>query len=245
MHTSVAGLLARQLEIDTAADNLANLNTPGFRPARVDFREILSPEVEEALNNGPYRGAGLGVTRRSVAAGPLRPSSSPLHLAIEGEGFFQVTLPDGELAYTRAGNFSRDANGDLITTTGQYLVWDGEIPDETDQLHMNPDGSVVARTNDTWTEVGQIEIARFDNPTGLINIGGNLNVPGEASGIAQADQPNTDGLGRLLSGVLENSGANMVDEMTYLLVAQRAYSMSLQAFEQANTMIAQAIRLRE
>lgn len=245
LHTSAAGLLARQLEIDTAADNLANLNTPGFRPSRVDFQEFLSPEVEPALTNGPYRGTALGVTRRSTAMGSLRPSSSPLHLAIDGEGFFQVTLPDGGLAYTRDGQFSQDANGDLVTSAGYRLAWAGRLPAAADQLHVNPDGSVMARTGETWEEVGQIQIARFDNASGLISLGDNLLAPGAATGAAQAGQPGANGLGQLLSGVLEASGVDLVDEMSYLLVAQRAYAMALQAFGQADNMIAQAIRLRE
>lgn len=243
MYSAASGLLARQFEIDVLADNLANLNTVGFKPARVDFQERVEPPPEDE-ELGSYGGAALAVTRRSVSPGALRPGISPLELAIEGEGFFAVRLPEGGAAYTRDGRFLRDGRGALNTLDGYPVVWEGSLPEEADAMHVNPDGSVMAQTGGEWTQVGSLRLVRFANPSGLLNRGGNLLEVSESSGLPEEGAPGANGFGQIISGAIETSATDLGTEMSQLVIAQRAYSLSLKAFQQADDMLSLAIRLR-
>ncbi len=245
LHTSLSGMLSNQFAMDVIADNIANVNTPGFRPSRSDFQELLDQNADDGLVSGPYRGSAPGVTRLSVSPGALKPGESPLELAIEGEGFFQIQQPDGTTAYTRDGHFMRDADGNLVTASGQFVVWEGTLPtDETAAMHVNPDGTVMSMVNGEWTQVGALQTVRFANPSGLLKLQSNLYSPSEDSGDPETGTPGTTGFGQILSGVQEMSAANLGDEMSNAVLAQRAYSLSLKAFTQADDMISLAIHLR-
>lgn len=244
LHSAVSGMLARQFEMDVIAENLANVNTAGYKPNRADFQELVASEASDNEVNVPFRGASLGVTRLSVSPGPLTPGLSPLELAIEGVGFFAVRTPDGGTAYTRDGRFSRDANGDLVTSAGQRVIWQGALPADGEALHVNPDGSVMAQQNGQWTQVGAIRLYRFDNAPGLLSLGENLLGESESSGAAQEGAPDAGGFGRIISGAVEGSAANLAEEMSDMILAQRAYGLSLKAFQQTDDMIGMAIHLR-
>lgn len=244
MHSAVSGMLARQREMDTISENLANVNTTGFKPNRTDFQELTALDASDTTMNVPYRGAGLAVTRLSVTPGAFLPGASPLELAIEGDGFFAVQTAEGGTAYTRDGRFSRDANGNLVTSTGQRVVWQGNLPAGAEAFHVNPDGTVMAMNNDQWAQVGTMSLYRFANSSGLINQGENLLTPSQDSGPAQQGAPGANGFGRIISGVVEASAVDMGEEMSDMVVAQRAYGMSLKAFQTTDEMIALAIHLR-
>ncbi len=244
LHSSVSGMLARQIDLDTIANNLANVNTSGYKPARVDFKELLEPNMKDTELAGPYRGTGLGVTRISVSPGALTMGDSPLAMAIEGDGFFAVNLSQGGVAYTRDGRFTKDANNNLVTASGRRVVWQGTLPADAQNLHVNPDGSVMAQVNNIWTQVGRLQTYRFVNPSGLLNVGDSSFQVSNDSGAAQAGTPGATGYGRIMSGVIESSATNLSDEISNMIVAQRAYSMSVKAFQQTDDMIGLAIRLR-
>ncbi|MBM4423046.1 MAG: flagellar hook-basal body complex protein [Chloroflexi bacterium] len=244
LHVSVSAMLARQFEMDVISNNLANVNTTGYKPSRADFQELFVEGVPDNRSTTPYRGTGPGVTRRSTLPGALAPASSPLEMAIEGDGFFAVTQPDGTTAYTRDGRFLQDGANQLVTVTGQPVVWDGALPQEAEALHVNVDGTVMARANGQWTQVGAIAVFRFDNPGGLLAADDNLLVVSEASGDPAQGVGGQNGFGRIISGATENSAIDYAEEVTSMILAQRAYTMSIKAFQQTDEMMGMANRLR-
>ncbi len=237
-------MLARQFDMDVIAENLANVNTAGYKPNRADFQELVVPDASNNEVNVPFRGASLSVTRLSVSPGALTPGLSPLELAIQGDGFFAIRTSDGGTAYTRDGRFSRDTDGNLVTNSGRRVVWQGNLPADAEALHVNPDGTVMAQRSGQWTQVGTIQVYRFANPSGLLNLGENLLGESPDSGAAQAGAPDANGYGKIISGAVESSAANLGEEMSDMVIAQRAYGMSLKAFQQADEMIGLAIHLR-
>ncbi|MBI5715437.1 MAG: flagellar hook-basal body complex protein, partial [Chloroflexi bacterium] len=144
----------------------------------------------------------------------------------------------------RDGRFLKDANNNLVTASGQRVLWQGTLPADAQKLHVNPDGSVMAQVKDTWTQVGHVQTYRFVNPSGLLNIGDSSFQVSNDSGAAQAGTPGATGYGRIMSGVVESSATKLSDEMSNMIVAQRAYSMSVKAFQQTDDMIGLAIHLR-
>lgn len=246
LHTAVSGMLAHQFALDVTSDNLANLNTLGYRPSRSDFQELVAAKAADSSTTLKYRGTGPGVTRLSVNSGSLTLGTSPLQVAVEGEGFFQVRLPDGTVGYTRDGDFSQDRNGTLVTASGYPVVWQGTLPPAgtATALHVNPSGTVMALVNNRWSQVGTLQTARFMNPSGLLKAENNVLLPSQDSGPAQVGTPGAGGFGQIISGALENSAVNISEEMSNSILAQRAYSLSLKAFTQADEMISEAIHLR-
>ena len=244
LHSAVSGLLARQFEMDVIAENLANVNTAGYKPNRADFQELVVTDAPEDEVNVPFRGVSLGLTRLSVSPGALTPGLSPLELAIEGDGFFAIRTSDGGTAYTRDGRFSRDSQGDLVTGSGQRVIWQGSLPAGAEALHVNPDGTVMAQSSGQWAQVGVIQVHRFANPSGLLNLGQNLLGVSPDSGAAQGGAPGANGYGQIISGAVESSAADLGEEMSDMVIAQRAYGLSLKAFQQADEMIGLAIHLR-
>jgi flagellar basal-body rod protein FlgG len=244
LHTAVSGMLAHKFAMDVTADNLANLNTAGFRPSRSDFQELIDTTAKDTATTVRARGTGPGVTRLSVNSGALTPGTSPLQLAIDGDGFFQVQLPNGTTGYSRDGNFTRDRDNNLVNSVGYRVVWQGALPTDNSPMHVNPDGTVMSMTNGVWAQVGVIGTARFANPSGLLKGENTVLLPSQDSGAAQVGTPGANGFGQIISGAIENSAANIADEMSNSILAQRAYSLSLKAFTQADEMISEAIHLR-
>lgn len=233
---SRSAMLSRLMDLDGVSNNLANVNTTGYKASRVNFQELM----HQADINGLHPSA----TQTLLTPGAVRQTSNSLDLAIEGEGFFSVQLANGQTAYTRDGSFTRDANNQIVNASGYKLNWTGQLPAGTEEVHVNPDGTVMARQGAAWTQAGQIQLTRFANPTGLQGVGQNLWQPTAASGPAQAGTPRTTGYGSLLANALEASNVNLSAEMTHMIALQRAYSLSVRAFQQSDQMFGLAIQMR-
>ncbi len=237
LHVTRSGMLSRLMDLDVVSNNLANINTVGYKSSRSNFQEM--------LNDSLYNGVQLAATQRFMDQGSLRESSNPFDIAVQGDGFFAVTLPDGRTAYTRDGQFSLDANLKLVTANGYPLVWQGTIPADASAVHVNPDGSVMALQGNTWNQVGTIQLNRFANPSGLQGFGQNLWLPSDVSGQAQAGTPGTQGFGQLVGNALEASNVNPASEMTSLITLQRSFELSLRTFQQTDQMLSEAIHMRK
>lgn len=233
---SRSGMLARLMDLEVVSHNLANVNTNGFKMARVNFQELLNQSELNAL--------APSATQNLMNPGSLRGTGNPLDLAIEGEGFFAVTLPDGRTAYTRDGAFLRDADNQIVNAAGLRLVWDGQLPATFDDVHVNPDGTVMVKQGSNWTQAGRIPLTRFANPTALQGYGENAWLETEASGPAQAGAARADGLGTIHGNTLESSNVNLAEEMTHMIALQRAYSLSVRAFQQSDQMFGLAVQMR-
>lgn len=239
LHTAATGMEAQQQRIDVIANNLANVNTTGFKKSRADFQDLLYQQVRApgtaaaqgvTVPTGVQVGTGVRTvsTHRTFTAGDLLQTGNQFDLAIEGDGFFQVTLPGGEQAFTRAGNFEVDPQGMLVTPDGYPLDPAIVVPPGATAATVGADGTVsvtVAGENEA-TEVGQIQLATFINPGGLRSIGRNFLQPTTASGQPQVNPPGLQGAGTLAQGFLEMSNVKVVEEMIGLISSQRAYEVS-------------------
>jgi flagellar basal-body rod protein FlgG len=243
---------AQQINIDTIANNIANVNTTGFKQGRAEFQDLLYQSVRPAgtasSSSTEYPvGLQLGLGTRPVATdrlyrqGDFRQTGNPLDLVIEGKGFFQVRLPSGEIAYTRDGSFHLNAEGAVVTSAGNPIEPQITIPADAQEIVIGSDGtvSVTQAGQSAAQQVGTIQIANFQNPSGLNSIGGNLLLPTSASGTATAATPGENGLGHLNQGFLEQSNVSVVEEMVNMIVAQRAYEVNSRAIRVADDMLSQ------
>ncbi len=251
MHTASTGMSAQQLNIDTIAHNLANVNTTGFKRSRAEFADLLYQISRlpgaSASNVGVFpvgTQVGLGVRPVTVAKeyiqGSLKQTFNELDIAIEGAGFFQVTRPDGTTMYTRAGSFKSDSTGNVVTGDGDPLIPSITIPSGALDVIIGQDGTVSARLAGVSqaTQVGQIQLVRFDNPAGLIAQGNNLFTESSASGPAQQGTPGfSTGFGLIQQGFLEISNVNIADEMVNMIIAQRAYELNAKAIQASDDMM--------
>ncbi len=255
--TAATGMVAKQTEIDVIAHNLANVNTTGFKKARAEFQDLMSLGFRAAGapadNTGvvPTSGqVGLGTrvaaVQRLFSQGDFQYTGNPLDLAIEGDGFFQVRLPDGTVAYTRDGTFKLDAEGRLVTSDGLLLEPNVTIPPGASKVTISANGivSAVLPGESAPTELGRIELARFSNPAGLEAVGRNLFVHTPASGEPVTGQPGAEGMGTLAQGFLESSNVQVVEEMVRMIAAQRAYEAISKVVSTADEMMAQANNMR-
>ena len=256
LHTAATGMHAQQINIDTIANNIANVNTTGFKSARAEFQDLLYQDLRPAgtasSSSTEYpTGLQLGLgtmpvaTARNFAQGDFRQTESPLDLVISGKGFFQVTLPSGETAYTRDGSFHMNQTGSVVTAEGNPLSPAISIPADAQGVVIGSDGtvSVTQAGQSAATPVGTIQIAMFQNPAGLSAVGRNLLMPSTASGLATAGNPGTNGLGLLNQGYLEQSNVNVVEEMVNMIIAQRAYEVNSRAVRVADDMLQQVNNL--
>jgi len=231
-------ILTHMLDLDATSGNLANVNTAGYKAARSNFQEMLDGQVKQ--------GSLLQASQMLTTQGTLRNSENSLDWAIQGEGFFSVTLPDGTLGYTRDGQFTLDAERNLVTASGYPLVWDGAIEEGMTNISVTAGGVVTATDADGATvEVGNVQLSRFPNPSGLAINGDNILLETDSSGAAEAGDPGAENFGTLGAYRVENSNVDLAQELTRLITLQRALSMSLKAFQQTDTMITQAINLRK
>jgi len=239
MHTASTGMFAQQLNIDTIANNLANVNTTGFKRSRAEFADLLYQITRlpgsSASNVGVFpvgMQVGLGVRPVTVAKeyvqGSLKQTFNELDIAIEGPGFFQITRPDGSTMYTRAGSFKRDSTGNVVSGDGDPLIPSITIPSGALKVDIGQDGTVSALLPGVSqaTQVGQIQLVRFDNPSGLIAQGNNLGTPGFSTGF-----------GLIQQGFLEISNVNIADEMVNMIIAQRAYELNAKAIQASDDMM--------
>jgi flagellar basal-body rod protein FlgG len=249
--TAATGMTGQQFNLDTIANNLANVNTAGFKKSRVDFEDLIyevlkSPGTPIAtgsvLPTGVHVGHGVAIaaTQKIHSLGHLQETQNPLDIAIEGKGFFQLLLPDGSIGYTRDGSFKMDSEGKLVTSNGHILQPEIVLPADTTQITITEDGMVIVIVgNDLKTpqEVGKIELVRFANPSGLIPIGKNIFKESAASGDPVTGTPGTEGFGRIAQGFLELSNVNIVDEMVNMIIAQRAYELNSRAIQTGDAML--------
>jgi flagellar basal-body rod protein FlgG len=248
---------AQQLNIDVIANNLANVNTAGFKRSRADFQDLLYQTLRVA--GGPTSagtlvptGMELGHGTRAVAIqklflqGDYQQTQNELDVAIEGAGFFQVVQPDGTVAYTRAGALKLDNAGRIVTSDGLPLEPALSIPPEATKVSIAADGtvSVLMPGTPAPVEIGTITLARFVNPAGLSSIGRNLYLPTAASGEAAVGSPGEEGFGTLAQGFLEMSNVNVVEEMVNMIAGQRAYEINSKAIQAADEMLQIANNIR-
>jgi flagellar basal-body rod protein FlgG len=240
------GMQAQQLQVDTIANNLANVNTPGFKRSRVGFTELLAARSQAGMDGAPLgapAAAGVGVALASSARlfepGELKKTDSAMDLAIQGDGFLELALADGSRAYTRGGPLKVNADGLLATASGVAFKPGITIPEHAESVQISPTGRVQVRlpAQATPMDVGQLELVRFHNPQGLLAQGGNLYRATEASGEAVGGVPGTEGLGTVLQGHLEASNVRLVEEMVGLMMAQRAYEASVKVVQASDEML--------
>ena len=248
--TSATGMQAQTLNLDVISNNLANVNTSGFKKSRAEFQDLLYETLKPAWTASSQDSevpAGIQIghgTRPSTVLkiftqGSMENSGNELDLAIEGDGFFQIVLPNGETAYTRDGAFKLDSDGRVVNSDGFALEPEISIPSDAVSISVGMDGTVsVIQAGDlTPSEVGTIEMARFVNPAGLISSGNNLYITSEASGNEMTGIPGEDGLGTIAQGFLEMSNVSVVDEMVSMITAQRAYETNSKSIQTADEML--------
>jgi flagellar basal-body rod protein FlgG len=244
------GLDAQQTEMAVISNNLANVNTTGFKQDRAVFEDLLYQNQTQAGANtsqttespsGMSIGTGVQVvaTEKDYSQGSLTQTGNPLDIAIQGQGFFQIQMPDGTLAYTRDGTFQTNAQGQLVNSSG-YLVQPGiTVPQGAQSVTIGSDGtvSVTLAGQSAPTQIGQIQLANFINPPGLQPIGQNLLVQSAASGSPQTGSPAVNGFGSLSQGELESSNVNVVEELVNMIQTQRAYEMNSKAISTVDQML--------
>ncbi|MBI5893014.1 MAG: flagellar basal-body rod protein FlgG [Deltaproteobacteria bacterium] len=254
---AATGMEAQQTNIDVISNNLANVNTVGFKKSRADFQDLLYQNIKvpgsasSATSQVPT-GIQLGHGVRPVATqkifnqGSFQQTGNSLDLAIEGDGFFKVTQPDGTTAYTRSGAFKLNSEGQIVTSDGYSLDPSLTIPTDTTSLSISADGILSIRQAGatTTTQVGNIEIGRFVNPAGLQAIGKNLFLETPASGGVIAGTPAQGGFGTITQGYLEMSNVSVVEEMVNMIIAQRAYEINSKAIQTSDEMLQTANNLR-
>ena len=249
MWVAKTGLDAQQTRMNVISNNLANVNTTGFKRDRAVFEDLLYQNIRQAggqtsTNTQAPTGLMLGTGVRIVATeklnvqGNMINSQNPLDVAISGEGHFQVTLPDGSTAYTRDGGFKVSATGQLVTSSGSLLSPALTIPPNAQTITIGRDGTVSVELNTGGQAVlGQIQIARFLNPAGLTPVGQNLLKQTPASGAPTVGAPGTGGAGNLMQGTLEASNVNVVEEMVNMIETQRAYEINSKAISAVDGML--------
>ncbi len=256
LHTAATGMQAQQINIDTIANNIANVNTTGYKQARAEFQDLLYQDLRPAgtassstteYPTGLQMGLGTlpVATARNYSQGDFRQTTSPLDMVISGKGFFQIRLPSGETAYTRDGSFHLNNVGAIVTSEGNPLEPLISIPADAQQVVIGSDGTVsVTQPNQTAAvPVGNIQIADFQNPAGLSAIGRNLLMPTTASGAPITGSPGETGLGLINQGYLEQSNVSVVEEMVNMIIAQRAYEVNSKAVRVADDMLQQVNNL--
>lgn len=259
LFSAASGMTAQQLNIDNVAHNLANANTTGFKHRRVQFQDLLyqnlvSPGAASGQQTVFPSGLQLGLGARVVSnevifrQGDFISTDNPLDVVIEGAGFFQVTLPSGEQAFTRAGSFHLDRDGNLVTSNGDPIEPNIVIQRDALDVSIASDGTVSysLRGQAQATQAGVIQLAGFQNPAGLKALGNNLFVPTEASGDPVLGQPGgQDGLGSLRQGMLENSNVSVVEEFIHMIMSQRAYEANARVVRTADEMYREANSLSQ
>lgn len=250
MFIAATGMEAQRLNIDVISHNLANVNTNGFKRSRADFQDLLYQDIKSpgAISAGGAEvptgiqvglGAKPAAVQKIFKQGDFAATESTLDLVIEGKGFFQISMPDGEMAYTRAGSFKLDSEGRMVNSDGYLMEPSVTIPADAIDITIASDGtvSVLQSGNNIPTEIGRIEIAQFINPAGLNAIGKNLYLPSGSSGEATTGTPGTEGLGTLNQGYLELSNVNVVEEMVNMIASQRAYELNSKVVKTSDEML--------
>ena len=258
LNTAASGMKAQQTNMDVISNNIANVNTIGFKKSRAEFEDLLyqagkgfgEPTGAATVNAPSGVQVGLGVktvsVQKNLEVGSPQVTKAPLDLMIQGAGFFQLQKQDGQLAYTRNGSFRRNAIGQIVDANGSKLFPQVVVPANASGLEISPRGEVKIQigANPNWVPIGQIELAYFVNPSGLKSVGRNLLTATEASGAPQIGVSGEGSLGLLAQGQLESSNVNIADEMVNMITAQRAYEMNSKAIQAADQMLQTTNNLR-
>jgi flagellar basal-body rod protein FlgG len=255
LYTAASGMIAQQYNMDTISNNLANVDTTGFKLNSAHFQDLIyqtlqAPGAPVGPNVVPVgQDVGLGVkvgsSEKLFTQGSLQQTGNTLDVAIQGDGFFQITLPDGTTAYSRDGSFKEDANGSVVTSDGYFVQPQITIPQNALSVQIGPDGTVTALVpgSSQPQQLGQLTLARFVNNAGLSPQGSNLFTQTAASGPPIVTQPGLNGAGVLQDGYLENSNVQIVNEIVNMIVAQRAYEANSKAIGASDQMLQTAVQL--
>lgn len=255
---AATGMLAQQLNVDVISNNIANMTTTGFKRQRAEFQDLVyinkqRPGAQGAddgtlLPGGIQLGVGVktGAVFRNHEQGPLQNTGNKLDMAISGDGMFQITLPNGETAYSRAGSFQMNADGQIVTTQGYLLEPNITIPDDAIDVQINPSGEVLYKQpgTTTFSNAGQIQLATFPNVGGLEAIGNTMFLETEASGSPVTGNPTQENFGEVQQGFIETSNVNVVEEITKLITAQRSYDMNSKTIQVSDEMLGTITQLR-
>lgn len=258
LSTAATGMLAQQLNIDVISNNIANMNTTGFKRQRAEFQDLLYQNIERVGANSSNAGTvvpsgiqvGVGVRTAGVYRisdqGALQNTGNQFDIAINGKGYFRIQLPDGDDAYTRAGSFQIDQNGQIVTPQGYAVQPAVNIPDGAVDVLINEQGEVSVKLDGQPNpqQLGQLDLAIFPNEIGLEAIGNNMYLESQASGAPTISTPGEDGYGIVLQGFLENANVNAVSEITAMISAQRAYDLNSKVIQTADEMLQSANQLR-
>lgn len=257
LRTAATGLTAQQRYVEIISNNLANVNTTGFKKVRPEFQDLLYETLRpagavarsgvEPLNEVQIgSGTELTSTTRQFKQGDVTQSDNPLDMAINGDGFFSIRRPDNSLAYSRDGSFKLNRNSQIVTSQGYQLEPGFTVPEDTVEIQVSRDGMVSVLTDgstDAQT-IGQIELARFVNPAGLKAVGDNLYEESPASGKAMYEAAGTNNTGEILQNHLESSNVSVVEEMVNMITAQRAYELNSKSVRTADDILATAVNLK-
>ncbi len=257
LYTAATGMRAQEINIDTISNNLANVNTTGFKKSRADFQDLMyqqltDPGAPTSANTSNPSGIqiGLGVktaaVRKIFSQGDLTNTNEQLDLAIEGDGFFVVQRADGTEAYTRSGSLQLNSTGQIVTSDGFQVLGPGSVPSDAQSISIGQDGTVSVRVpgSTTPTSLGQFTATRFSNPGGLRAVGQNLFEATDSSGTATPGTFGADGVGRLAQGFLESSNVSVVEQVVNMITAQRAYEASSKGVQAGEDMLSAAINLK-
>ncbi|GMV82439.1 MAG: flagellar basal body rod protein FlgG [Planctomycetota bacterium] len=255
MWASATGMRAQQMNIDVIANNLANVNTAGFKRSQAAFQDLIydrlrSPGASSDDGSGIPVGIqiGLGTQLSSVGkiftAGKPQQTGRELDVMIEGRGFFKVTLADGTEAYTRDGSFQVSSEGEIVTSDGYKVDGFDAVDPNATALAISPNGTISEIVNGSATQKGQIDLYTFVNPSGLLAVGHNLFTASSASGDAVSGTPGSNGVGTVQQGFLEMSNVEVVQEMVNMIIAQRAYEVNTKAIQASDEMLQAANNIR-
>ncbi len=255
LYSAATGMEAQQLNLNTIANNLANVNTPGFKRSKIEFQDLLyqKPRASGSDSGGGNivptgieigNGARVASTSKVFTQGQLTNTGEKLDIALQGDGFFEVQRSDGTLAYTRDGSFKQNAQGQIVTIDG-LPVQSGfqPIPAGATSVAMSEDGTVTVQTA-SGSQSYRLTLTRFPNPSGLRSLGGNLYEETAASGTPESGSPGEQGFGRTIQGYIEASNVNIVEEMVNLIVAQRAYEVNSKSIQASDEMLQNVANLK-
>lgn len=255
--TAASGMQGQQKSIDVVANNLANVNTTGFKRSRADFQDLIYQNLKSTgspatnttqVPTGIQIGLGtrLAAVTKIFTSGDLTQTGNELDIAIEGNGFFPITLPDGTVGYSRAGAFKRDSTGQIVTSDGNPLSPAISIPNNATKVNIGSDGTVSVQIagQSATTTIGNIKLASFSNPSGLSSQGKNIYLPTDASGAATESTPGQNGVGTIAQGLLEMSNVNVAEEMVNMIIGQRAYEINAKAVTASDEMLQTANNLK-
>lgn len=255
LYSAATGMEAQQLNLNTIANNLANVNTPGFKRSKIEFQDLLyqKPRASGADSGGGNLvptgvevgdGTRIGSTSKVFTQGQLSQTGEKLDVAIQGDGFFEVQRPDGTIGYTRDGTFKLNASNQVVTTDGLPVLSGFQpIPTGADSVSISPEGVVTVQSA-SGTQTFSLTLTRFANPSGLQSLGGNLYSETKASGAPETGKPGDQGFGQTIQGYTEASNVNIVEEMVNLITAQRAYEINSKSIQTSDEMLQNVAQIK-